>query len=171
MVTNPVDTVPKAQKAQSAIEYLTTYGWAIIIIAVVLAALFELGLFSPGSFTSTTCVFPAEFGCLSAILYSTNSTISLNIQQAIQSNINVTSLACNNEGTIANMIAPYNPPSNQVTIGIGGNYTFDVACYNNGTLVSLVPGQVWKGYVLINYTELNTNFPHTVRGTVVAKAV
>ena len=33
-------------KAQSAMEYLMTYGWAILVIAVVLGALFELGVFS-----------------------------------------------------------------------------------------------------------------------------
>ncbi len=33
-------------KLQSAMEYLMTYGWAILIIAVVLAALFELGVFN-----------------------------------------------------------------------------------------------------------------------------
>ena len=33
-------------KAQSAMEYLMTYGWAILIIAVVLGALFELGVFN-----------------------------------------------------------------------------------------------------------------------------
>ncbi len=32
--------------SQSAMEYLMTYGWAILIIAVVLAALFELGVFN-----------------------------------------------------------------------------------------------------------------------------
>ena len=31
-------------------EYLMTYGWAILIIAVVLAALFELGVFNPMTF-------------------------------------------------------------------------------------------------------------------------
>ena len=35
---------------QSAMEYLMTYGWAILIIAVVLAALFELGVFNPMTF-------------------------------------------------------------------------------------------------------------------------
>src|SRR5487761_2342245 len=34
------------QKAQSAMEYLMTYGWAILIVAVVLAAFFYLGVFS-----------------------------------------------------------------------------------------------------------------------------
>ena len=32
-------------KSQSAMEYLMTYGWAILIIAIVLVALFQLGLF------------------------------------------------------------------------------------------------------------------------------
>ncbi len=39
-------------KAQSAMEYLMTYGWAILIIAVVLGALFSLGVFHAGSFIS-----------------------------------------------------------------------------------------------------------------------
>ncbi len=34
-------------KSQSAMEYLMTYGWAILIIAVVLGALFSLGIFNP----------------------------------------------------------------------------------------------------------------------------
>ena len=37
---------PDPAKAQSAMEYLMTYGWAILIIAVVLGALFELGVFN-----------------------------------------------------------------------------------------------------------------------------
>ncbi len=40
----------KFMKTQSAMEYLMTYGWAILIIAVSLAALFELGLFNPQYF-------------------------------------------------------------------------------------------------------------------------
>lgn len=35
--------------AQSAMEYLITYGWAVLIIAVVLAVLFQLGFFSSAS--------------------------------------------------------------------------------------------------------------------------
>ncbi len=34
------------QKAQSAMEYLMTYGWAILIIAIVLVAFFSLNLFT-----------------------------------------------------------------------------------------------------------------------------
>jgi len=38
------------RKAQSAMEYLMTYGWAILIIAVVLGALFQLGVFNANNF-------------------------------------------------------------------------------------------------------------------------
>ena len=38
------------RKAQSAMEYLITYGWAILVVAVVLGALFSLGVFNPLTF-------------------------------------------------------------------------------------------------------------------------
>lgn len=41
----------KHAKLQSAMEYLMTYGWAILIIAVVLGALFQLGIFNASTFT------------------------------------------------------------------------------------------------------------------------
>ena len=35
----------KSSKSQSAMEYLMTYGWAILIIAIVIVALYQLGIF------------------------------------------------------------------------------------------------------------------------------
>ncbi len=40
-------------KSQSAMEYLMTYRWAILIIAVVLAVLFQLGVFSGSNYGNT----------------------------------------------------------------------------------------------------------------------
>ncbi len=39
-------------RAQSAMEYLTTYGWAILVIAVVVGVLANLGVFNPATFAS-----------------------------------------------------------------------------------------------------------------------
>ncbi len=38
------------KKSQSAMEYLMTYGWAVLIIAVVLVALFQMGVFNSANF-------------------------------------------------------------------------------------------------------------------------
>ena len=37
-------------RLQSAMEYLMTYGWAILVIAVVLGVLYSLGIFNPSNF-------------------------------------------------------------------------------------------------------------------------
>ncbi len=44
-------TLGRKTQLQSAMEYLMTYGWAILIIAVVLGALFQLGIFNASTFT------------------------------------------------------------------------------------------------------------------------
>ena len=38
------------KKLQSAMEYLMTYGWAILIIAIVIVALYLLGVINPANF-------------------------------------------------------------------------------------------------------------------------
>ena len=57
-------------RAQSAMEYLMTYGWAILIIAIVLGALFSLGVFSSSSFIGTTCIPASGYFCSSPVLHS-----------------------------------------------------------------------------------------------------
>lgn len=42
-------------KGQGAIEYLMTYGWALLVIVVVGAALYASGVLNPASYTSSKC--------------------------------------------------------------------------------------------------------------------
>jgi len=44
----------KDEKGQAAIEYLMTYGWAVLIMAVVVVVLYTMGIFKP---------FPTPPGC------------------------------------------------------------------------------------------------------------
>lgn len=44
----------KGMRLQSAMEYLTTYGWALALIAVVMGALFSLGIFNANTFAVRT---------------------------------------------------------------------------------------------------------------------
>lgn len=155
------------KRAQSAMEYLITYSWAIIIIGITIAALYALGLFNPNSFIQSQCIFPADFGCLSSFMYANNGTISLNIQQNTQAPINVTAVGCNSQGNIANMVQF--STANVVYMPIGGNYTFSASCYSNGTIFYSQPGQVFKGYFIINYTNLQTGFQHVFLGKVIEK--
>lgn len=43
------------KKGQGALEYLMTYGWALLVIVVVGAALFALGVLNPSTYTQSRC--------------------------------------------------------------------------------------------------------------------
>jgi hypothetical protein len=51
-------------------EYLMTYGWAILIIAVVLAALFSLGVFNQGALLGTSCIGAPGYLCTTPLTLS-----------------------------------------------------------------------------------------------------
>ncbi|MCX6816022.1 MAG: hypothetical protein NT120_04190 [Candidatus Aenigmarchaeota archaeon] len=43
------------KKGQGALEYLMTYGWALLVIVVVGAALYALGVLNPSTYTQSRC--------------------------------------------------------------------------------------------------------------------
>ncbi len=58
-----IKTIPShAIKLQSAMEYLMTYGWAILIIAIIITIIFALGLFN-GVPAPTSCVAQLSYTC------------------------------------------------------------------------------------------------------------
>ena len=71
----------KTRKAQSAMEYLMTYGWAILIIAVVLGVLFNIGVFNGAGALGTSCVAYSGFLCSSPILSHTTGNLIVTIGQ------------------------------------------------------------------------------------------
>ncbi len=53
--------IKRGKKAQAAMEFLMTYGWAILIILIALGVLFYLGVFNPK--TPSTCIAAAPLSC------------------------------------------------------------------------------------------------------------
>jgi len=50
-------------KAQAALEFLMTYGWAILAAVIAIAVLAYFGVFSPSRYVPETCVLSAPLGC------------------------------------------------------------------------------------------------------------
>ncbi|MGC9132641.1 MAG: hypothetical protein ACP5HJ_03350, partial [Candidatus Micrarchaeia archaeon] len=65
-------------KLQSAIEYLMTYGWAILIIAVVLGALYQY-VITPSSLAPDFCNFKYGPTCIGVMLFSSNTASNIAI--------------------------------------------------------------------------------------------
>lgn len=154
-------------RIQSAMEYLITYGWAILILGIVIASLYALGVFKLGSAAPSICGLPADIGCLNVDL-AQNGLLTVNLQQATQYTINVIGVGCNNQG-VAN-VATISP---QVTLPVGGNSTFAVQCWtvtSNAWVAYNAPiGSTYTGYLVVNYTDISTGFEHTAEGTLIQK--
>jgi hypothetical protein len=50
------------KKGQSALEFLATYGWAFLVIMIMIAALAYFGVLDPSRFLPKQCAFTAPFG-------------------------------------------------------------------------------------------------------------
>ena len=154
-------------------EYLMTYGWAILIIAIVLASLFYLGIFRTGQ--GTSCNANAGLLCQNPVL-NASGLLSINIGQGITQNMYNVGIACaaSSSGS-TNLPKPstafeyvpaagglvyttYNAvsPSNQLALSSGSVVQAKgVTCYGTGgTALGTIPiGTPFAGSLWINYTS------------------
>jgi hypothetical protein len=161
----------ECKKGQSAMEYLITYSWALIIIGIVVAALFALKVLQPG--TQTQCFLQAGFSCENLIL-AQNGMLIVNLLQTTQTPINVTAIECNSNTTqLGSEEFVTNPlfPGSGNAMPVSGNHTFiGIQCYLGGQPFTSAAGATYQGDLIINYTEQFTGFKHVVIGKLVVSA-
>ncbi len=90
--------MPANAKLQSAMEYLMTYGWAILVIAIVLASLVQLGVLNVNAFSTR-----AQGGSCQVFRPNGPLTTAFTKLQGV----------CNNE--LPQLIAKFNAPQNGCT--------------------------------------------------------
>ncbi len=61
------------KKGQAALEFLTTYGWAFVVILVMIGALAYFGVLDPSRFLPNRCQFPSGLKCERYTLDSTTA--------------------------------------------------------------------------------------------------
>src|SRR5690348_7237687 len=130
-------------KLQSAMEYLMTYGWAILVIAVVLGAFYQLGIFgtAPTAF-QPSCLASAGFLCQNPALNS-SGYLAVKFGQIGISSITVTNLACT-----SNVTAPSTTNSVNLQLVSGATAILAFSC----PLGSNSIGSGFKGYLWLTYS-------------------
>lgn len=63
------------RKGQAALEFLMTYGWAILVVLAAIGALAYFGVLSPSNFLPETCAATSGAACLGKPVISSNSVI------------------------------------------------------------------------------------------------
>ncbi len=65
------------RRAQAAMEFLMTYGWAILVVLVVIGALAYFGVLSPSTLLPEKCTFPVSLTCSDHSVSATGITLVL----------------------------------------------------------------------------------------------
>lgn len=138
------------KKGQAAVEFLMTYGWAILAAIIAIGVLAYFGVFSPGKFTPSASV-------LSSPLYANNWQI-----KATGVSIEIK----NNGGddlTLGNVtIAGCATVNSGASLPANGLATVTVPC-------TLTAGVAFKGDVTVSYTKAGSSLASQSTGTVAGK--
>jgi hypothetical protein len=144
----------KVRKGQAAMEFLMTYGWAILAAVIVIAVLAYFGVFSPSTYVPDKCVLSVPLGCKDGVAgVSVASGLTFVIQNGAGSSvaiskINVTGCTVDTTG--------YN-------IADGSTQSITMACSG------LSAGNKFKGSVAITYTKGTSTIAQESSGDIVAK--
>ena len=156
------------KKSQAALEFLTTYAWAFLVILIMIGALAYFGILNPSNLLPERCNFGTEIGCDDFKLDATGSVLKLKIVNNVGDAISVTSITTTSEG-VSELISTF---TTATTVAPGENKEFDLTTCptTEWTAAGFVVGQ--KGKVSITFTyntiKSGSNYPHNVKGEIFA---
>lgn len=150
----------RKKKGQAAVEFLTTYGWAIMAILIAVGALYYFDVLSPESFSTVECETGPQLQCLEAALYADHGDFSIRIRN----NHNIDVIA--EIGVKLDNGQSINFGSNITSIPIGGVYTFNGTETNAGYRT----GDNVEAKITLKFGR-NSLVPYTTYGTARLKVV
>lgn len=146
------------KKGQAAMEFLMTYGWAILVVLVAIGALAYFGVLSPEKLLPEKCVIPTGTGlfCDKNLVSAKAATdiVTIRIRNSLADTVTIRAIAvsptCGTETSYTNR-----------TIASDTSEDFDVTC------TGLEVGKL-KGDLTIRYeVEL---FPKATTGSIITTA-
>ncbi len=143
------------KKAQAAMEFLMTYGWAILVVLIAIGALAYFGVLKPDKFLPEKCVistgsgvFCEEFNTASG----TPGTVTLRIKNILTDPVSVTAVALDSPACTAG--ADSIPADDHI------DFPLDCAA-------GLTSGTKIKGTITISYSVGTDGLPKSTTGQLV----
>ncbi len=152
----------KEARSQAALEFLTTYAWAFLVIMITIGALYYFGIFDFQKFLPQRCLFPSQFECLDFSFVG--DEVKLKLVNNLGEEININSMTITNEA-----VDPLDCTSpgitNPWTAGDDQDFTF-TGC-TGGVFIE---GERTEAKITIKYcAPATTDCPeHTVNGKITA---
>ena len=136
------------KKSQAALEFLTTYAWAILGISILIGSLAYFGILSTSKLLPDRCNSGAEIGCMQYVIKENGAILKLT--NNVGSTIIVDSISVLNEGT---SICTINDPLGVgATWPIGQAKEFNLPCPGFSTAGIIINEKKKIGFEIIYHT-------------------
>jgi len=91
--------IKEAKKGQAAMEFLMTYGWALLVVLVAIGALAFFGVLNPGQFLPDQCLFFSGFSCLNPYASAGSAVMVFGAQNGLGYTMNTQTISMKVSGT------------------------------------------------------------------------
>ncbi len=144
------------KRAQAAMEFLMTYGWAILVVLIAISALAYFGVLNPSRFLPESCTLVPGMSCVDFKADSTTNLTTLVIQNGMGQDlntfrVNMTGYACTENSSLG-------------TFNDADKQTFSITCND----LSGKSGQRLKEDIVI-YFNSSAGITHTETGQLITK--
>lgn len=147
------------RRGQAALEFLTTYGWAFLVILVMIGALAYFGVINPKRFIPESCTLSQELLCEDFQVVQSSAVGGLYLKNNLGETITLSNiyLVDSNDGTKKSDVCT---PTTSATLASGSSEKFTCA---------KVPGTLMKGdktkfKIELTYKKSSGQFDRPING-------
>ena len=139
------------KRSQAAMEFLMTYGWAILVVLAAVAALAYFGVLNPEKFLPNKCVIEPGLACVDSKIEASKTTLVLS--NGLGKTIAITNIAV---GTCSAAFT--------ADLLSGTENTFVLDNCNNG-----IVQDKFKAGINVTYTSKDTGLSQKMYGSITTK--
>lgn len=148
------------KRGQAAMEFLMTYGWAILAAVIAIGVLVYFGVFSPSRFVPETCVLAAPLGCADDSIVSAGTAadnVNLYLENGAGEQITVSEIDITNCATLSGLTTD---------VPAGSAQMFTVDCTTDPTL-----DDNFRGSITVTYTKASSTRTLESTGSISRKVI
>lgn len=150
---------------QAALEFLTTYGWAFLVILIMIGTLAYFGILSPGKILPSRCSIGPEFECMDFQISAIDNTFKVKLKNNVGDPIAVQSITLDSETSTRYSCSTV--PSNPAAWKTGEILDFTWSGCNTAA-TGMVGGEKGKVLFKMRYYSVSSgsNYAREVNGEV-----
>ena len=152
------------RKSQAALEFIMTYGWAILVVLVAVGALAYFGVLNPDKFLPAKCTLSAGIGCIDHRVQATagplgHGLVTVSLTNSLGYDINTVVVGAGGCGNYPGSAGS----TGSVTLANGIQQQYQIPC------TAALAGSKYNAQLNVSYVNANTLIAHNNQGQIVTK--